>query len=66
MLKQSALVTLSLACVTPAFAQQSAHVHGIAELNLEKFTHSPITGVHLWFDRPITELPHASLPSSGH
>jgi hypothetical protein len=22
---------------------------------------SPITGVHLWFDRPITELPHAVL-----
>ncbi|MEO8025668.1 MAG: hydroxysqualene dehydroxylase HpnE [Bryobacteraceae bacterium] len=25
------------------------------------FTHSPITGVHLWFDRPITDLPHATL-----
>ena len=23
--------------------------------------HSPITGVHLWFDRCITELPHATL-----
>jgi squalene-associated FAD-dependent desaturase len=23
--------------------------------------HSPITGIHLWFDRPITELPHATL-----
>jgi phytoene/squalene synthetase/uncharacterized protein with NAD-binding domain and iron-sulfur cluster len=22
---------------------------------------SPITGIHLWFDRPITELPHAVL-----
>ncbi len=31
------------------------------ELPLEKFEHSPITGVHLWFDRPITDLPHASL-----
>jgi len=30
-------------------------------LPLEKFEHVPITGVHLWFDRPITELPHASL-----
>lgn len=27
----------------------------------EAFTHSPITGIHLWFDRPITELPHATL-----
>jgi zeta-carotene desaturase len=25
------------------------------------FAHSPITGVHLWFDRPITDLPHATL-----
>ena len=25
------------------------------------FTHSPITGIHLWFDRPITSLPHATL-----
>lgn len=29
--------------------------------NVESFEHSPITGVHLWFDRPITELPHAVL-----
>jgi zeta-carotene desaturase len=25
------------------------------------FRHSPITGIHLWFDRPITDLPHATL-----
>ena len=25
------------------------------------FTHSPITGIHLWFDRPVTSLPHATL-----
>lgn len=31
------------------------------DLPLAKFEHSPITGVHLWFDRPITELPHAAL-----
>jgi zeta-carotene desaturase len=23
--------------------------------------HSPITGIHLWFDRPVTALPHATL-----
>ena len=28
---------------------------------LEKFQTSPITGVHFWFDRQITELPHAVL-----
>jgi zeta-carotene desaturase len=27
----------------------------------DKFEHSPITGIHLWFDRPVTELPHATL-----
>jgi zeta-carotene desaturase len=25
------------------------------------FEHSPITGIHLWFDRSVTELPHATL-----
>jgi squalene-associated FAD-dependent desaturase len=25
------------------------------------FEHSPITGIHLWFDRPVTDLPHAAL-----
>jgi zeta-carotene desaturase len=25
------------------------------------FEHSPITGIHLWFDRPITDIPHATL-----
>jgi squalene-associated FAD-dependent desaturase len=32
-----------------------------AGLDLAAFTHSPITGIHLWFDRPITDLPHATL-----
>ena len=31
---------------------------GLAAPRLE---HSPITGVHLWFDRPVTTLPHATL-----
>jgi zeta-carotene desaturase len=30
-------------------------------LDLSAFTHSPITGIHLWFDRAITNLPHATL-----
>jgi squalene-associated FAD-dependent desaturase len=29
--------------------------------NLGQFEHSPITGIHLWFDREITELEHAIL-----
>jgi squalene-associated FAD-dependent desaturase len=31
------------------------------QLDLAAFTHSPITGIHLWFDRKITDLPHATL-----
>jgi zeta-carotene desaturase len=30
-------------------------------LDLSAFHHSPITGIHLWFDRKITDLPHATL-----
>jgi zeta-carotene desaturase len=30
-------------------------------LTAPKFEHSPITGVHLWFDREVTNLPHATL-----
>ena len=30
-------------------------------LEAPPFEHSPITGVHLWFDREITTLPHATL-----
>ena len=29
--------------------------------DLARFEHSPITGVHFWFDRQITDLPHAVL-----
>lgn len=31
------------------------------DLNLDGFEHSPITGIHLWFDRSVAELPHATL-----
>jgi squalene-associated FAD-dependent desaturase len=30
-------------------------------LDVSAFQHSPITGIHLWFDRPVTDLPHATL-----
>ncbi len=42
------------------FERISALAPGL-ELDLSSFTHSPITGIHLWFDRPITDLPHATL-----
>ncbi|HEY4359505.1 MAG TPA: hydroxysqualene dehydroxylase HpnE [Bryobacteraceae bacterium] len=31
------------------------------DVDVRAFEHSPITGIHLWFDRPITNLPHATL-----
>jgi zeta-carotene desaturase len=30
-------------------------------MNFDGFEHSPITGIHLWFDRSLTALPHATL-----
>lgn len=30
-------------------------------VDLPKWEHSPIVGIHLWFDRPVTDLPHAVL-----
>jgi len=30
-------------------------------LQIDDWEHSPITGIHLWFDRPVTSLPHATL-----
>ncbi|MDZ4818918.1 MAG: hydroxysqualene dehydroxylase HpnE [Planctomycetota bacterium] len=30
--------------------------------NLERFKSAPISGVHLWLDRALTDLPHAVLP----
>jgi squalene-associated FAD-dependent desaturase len=32
-----------------------------AGIDVTPFSHVPITGIHLWFDRPITDLPHATL-----
>jgi squalene-associated FAD-dependent desaturase len=31
------------------------------EISPQRFEHSPITGIHLWFDRAVTDLPHATL-----
>jgi len=30
-------------------------------VDVSAFEHSPITGIHLWFDRAVTDLPHAAL-----
>jgi zeta-carotene desaturase len=46
-------------CALP-FERLSAVIPDLA-LDLTGFEHSPITGIHLWFDRPVTNLPHATL-----
>ena len=38
----------------------AAHGEELAR-QVDAFTHWPICSVHLWFDRPITDLPHAVL-----
>ncbi len=42
------------------FEKFAAVIPGLP-VNLDPFEHSPITGIHLWFDRPVTDLPHATL-----
>jgi squalene-associated FAD-dependent desaturase len=41
--------------------ERIAEVAPELNLDLTGFEHSPITGIHLWFDRPVTDLPHATL-----
>jgi squalene-associated FAD-dependent desaturase len=31
------------------------------DLDVADFEYSPITGIHLWFDRPVIDIPHATL-----
>jgi zeta-carotene desaturase len=48
-----------LAKLLPALPQNQESA--ALRASLEQFHHSPITSVHLWFDREITELTHAAL-----
>ncbi|MGB6159316.1 MAG: hydroxysqualene dehydroxylase HpnE [Acidobacteriaceae bacterium] len=49
----------AMAALLPALPQNPAS-HALAA-NLAQFEHSPITGIHLWFDREVTTLDHAVL-----
>lgn len=49
----------ALARLMPALPQNSES-HALT-VDLTQFHHSPITSVHLWFDREITSLSHAAL-----
>ncbi len=42
------------------FEKLSALVPDLS-FDFSSFGHAPIAGIHLWFDRPITTLPHATL-----
>src|ERR1700733_12157226 len=54
-----ALAFEGLSKLLPALPQ-NAEAEQLA-MNLGCFKHSPITGIHLWFDREITDLDHAIL-----
>jgi len=54
-----ALAFEGLSKLLPALPQTAAT--GQLAKNLDHFGHSPITGIHLWFDREITDLEHAIL-----
>ncbi|MGC2639878.1 MAG: hydroxysqualene dehydroxylase HpnE [Acidobacteriaceae bacterium] len=49
----------AMAALLPSLPHNEAAEILAAEL--AQFEHSPITGIHLWFDRPITDLDHAVL-----
>lgn len=48
-----------MAALLPVLPMNSASEELAAALS--QFEHSPITGIHLWFDREITDLDHAVL-----
>jgi squalene-associated FAD-dependent desaturase len=59
-----ALAFEGLSKMLPAMAKAPAtelQGAGLLASRLEGFEHSPITGIHLWFDREITKLEHAML-----
>ncbi|MFZ0631520.1 MAG: hydroxysqualene dehydroxylase HpnE [Acidobacteriaceae bacterium] len=49
----------AMAALLPSLPQNPASQELSA--SLAQFEHSPITGVHLWFDRDVTDLDHAVL-----
>jgi zeta-carotene desaturase len=49
----------AMAALLPALPQNPGSQ--ALDANLAQFEHSPITGIHLWFDREVTDLDHAVL-----
>jgi squalene-associated FAD-dependent desaturase len=52
-------VTAEAYVLAVPFERVAAAAPGL-NLDLGEFSHVPITGIHLWFDRAITDLPHAT------
>jgi zeta-carotene desaturase len=48
-------------CVLAVPFERAAELCPEAGLRFDGWEHSPITGVHLWFDRIVTGLPHGTL-----
>ncbi len=42
-------------------SERLAQLAPFLQFDAAPFEHSPISGIHLWFDRPVTQLPHATL-----
>jgi len=53
-------VTADAYILAVPFERVAAIAPGLT-LDFSEFSHSPITGIHLWFDRSVTDLPHATL-----
>jgi zeta-carotene desaturase len=49
------------ACVLAVPYERAGVLCPEAGLEFDGWEHSPITGIHLWFDRMVTGLPHATL-----
>ncbi len=47
--------------ILPSLPAQTEDASEKLAQNLEHFEHSPITGIHLWFDRSVTDMEHAVL-----
>jgi len=54
-----------LSKLLPGFCRETSRPISLA-LNLECFEHSPITGIHLWFDREVSDLEHAISARRNH
>jgi zeta-carotene desaturase len=48
-------------CILAVPFERAADLCPEAGLRFDGWEHSPITGIHLWFDRMVTGLPHATL-----